>query len=121
MAATRQRPEDAHEISLELDPMATTRDSEVETEVNQTLLRSDVEENPSRGLNQAQARNLYTTHLLSTWNARTYEFAAVRNTCARCILQYDLHINLVDTIHSECLPRDPPRIIIAVCIASPSA
>lgn len=28
-------------------------------------------------LTQTQARSLYLSHLLSTWNARTYEFAAV--------------------------------------------
>jgi hypothetical protein len=29
-------------------------------------------------ISKSQALNLYTSHLLSTWNARTYEFAAVR-------------------------------------------
>lgn len=29
------------------------------------------------GMTTAQARNLYTSHFLSTWNVRTYEFAAV--------------------------------------------
>jgi len=29
-------------------------------------------------ITKSQALNLYTSHLLSTWNARTYEFAAVR-------------------------------------------
>lgn len=28
-------------------------------------------------LSRSQAWNLYTSHMLSTWNARTYEFAAV--------------------------------------------
>jgi hypothetical protein len=29
------------------------------------------------GMTSSQALNLYTTHFLSTWNVRTYEFAAV--------------------------------------------
>lgn len=29
------------------------------------------------GMTKKQALDLYTSHLLSTWNARTYEFAAV--------------------------------------------
>jgi iron-regulated transporter 1 len=29
------------------------------------------------GMTRSQAWNLYTSHFLSTWNARTYEFAAV--------------------------------------------
>lgn len=30
-------------------------------------------------MSKSQAWNLYTSHLLSTWNMRTYEFAAVRS------------------------------------------
>ena len=29
------------------------------------------------GMTRSQAFNLYTSHFLSTWNVRTYEFAAV--------------------------------------------
>lgn len=29
-------------------------------------------------MTRSQAISLYTSHLLSTWNARTYEFSAVR-------------------------------------------
>jgi iron-regulated transporter 1 len=29
------------------------------------------------GMTKSQAFNLYTSHFLSTWNVRTYEFAAV--------------------------------------------
>lgn len=35
-------------------------------------------ENSPGGMSRAQAYNLYTSHFLSTWNIRTYEFAAVR-------------------------------------------
>lgn len=34
----------------------------------------DIEPN---GMTRSQALSLYTSHLLSTWNIRTYEFAAV--------------------------------------------
>ncbi|KAJ5047373.1 uncharacterized protein L3040_003200 [Drepanopeziza brunnea f. sp. 'multigermtubi'] len=34
------------------------------------------------GMSRSQAYNLYTSHLLSTWNVRTYEFAAVIFTAA---------------------------------------
>jgi iron-regulated transporter 1 len=34
----------------------------------------DIEPN---GMARSQAFNLYTSHFLSTWNVRTYEFAAV--------------------------------------------
>jgi hypothetical protein len=30
------------------------------------------------GMSKSQALNLYTSHFLSMWNIRTYEFAAVR-------------------------------------------
>lgn len=33
--------------------------------------------NANKGITRKQALNLYTSHLLSTWNARIYEFAAV--------------------------------------------
>lgn len=48
------------------------------------LLPSSSEPEPSvpaildTSITESQALNLYTSHLLSTWNARTYEFAAVR-------------------------------------------
>jgi hypothetical protein len=35
---------------------------------------------PSPSLTTAQARSLYASHALSTWNARSYEFAAVSHT-----------------------------------------
>jgi len=47
---------------------------------NATLsaLEIDEDESASRGgMTRYQAYNLYTSHILSTWNARQYEFAAV--------------------------------------------
>jgi iron-regulated transporter 1 len=42
------------------------------TQMSETVL--DIEPN---GMARSQAFNLYTSHLLSTWNIRSYEFAAV--------------------------------------------
>lgn len=41
------------------------------------LLDGIVEERVVGGLTTSQAWNLYTSHFLSTWNVRAYEFAAV--------------------------------------------
>jgi len=35
---------------------------------------------PSSSLTTPQARMLYASHALSTWNARSYEFAAVSHS-----------------------------------------
>jgi iron-regulated transporter 1 len=37
----------------------------------------EANQNEPNGLTRSQAFNLYTSHFLSTWNVRTYEFAAV--------------------------------------------
>jgi solute carrier family 40 (iron-regulated transporter), member 1 len=42
------------------------------TQVSETSLA--IEPN---GMTRSQAFNLYTSHILSTWNVRQYEFAAV--------------------------------------------
>lgn len=42
------------------------------TQMSETALEIEPE-----FMNRSQAFNLYTSHLLSTWNIRTYEFAAV--------------------------------------------
>ena len=56
-----------------------------EVEVLQVAESGDTDVAPSgidrivnEGMTRRQALNLYTSHLLSTWNARTYEFAAVK-------------------------------------------
>ena len=49
---------------------------ELLTPPNQPEISNQIAE--SDDLAGSQALNLYTSHLLSTWNARTYEFAAVR-------------------------------------------
>lgn len=38
---------------------------------------NDILQDGVRGMAPAQAWNLYVSHALSTWNVRTYEFAAV--------------------------------------------
>lgn len=42
----------------------------------------------SKGMTAAQAWNLYTSHALSAWNARTYEFAAVSYPSSNSILSW---------------------------------
>jgi len=58
------------------------------TEHHSVSLDDDLRARPARGplrisleLSQRQARSLYLSHALSTWNARTYEFAAVGQPC----------------------------------------
>ncbi len=75
--ATSQRPEDIQEIALEPYHTTTTSDVNASHGLDHTLLTSDDAEGNVEYMTKAQAWNLYTTHMLSTWNARTYEFAAV--------------------------------------------
>lgn len=42
-----------------------------------SLLLESSPDMEAAGMTRSQAFNLYTSHLLSTWNVRTYEFAAV--------------------------------------------
>jgi iron-regulated transporter 1 len=49
------------------------------TQMSETVL--DIEPN---GMTRSQAFNLYTSHLLSTWNIRSYEFAAVSAGSGDC-------------------------------------
>lgn len=41
-------------------------------------------------ITKAQAYNLYTSHFLSTWNIRTYEFAAVSPSIYHVIISPNL-------------------------------
>jgi len=55
--------------------------SPANSEDGQGVLTSPMAESISEleyeGMTRSQALNLYTSHFLSTWNVRTYEFAAV--------------------------------------------
>jgi iron-regulated transporter 1 len=57
-------------------------ETETETENGNGNRNSSVK---SESLSRSQAWNLYTSHLLSTWNARTYEFAAVSLSSSLCL------------------------------------
>jgi iron-regulated transporter 1 len=70
--------------------MTSPRELEVEVEPESAVLEDISEETAgdedeptssdeagSKQMTKSQAINLYTSHLLSTWNVRTYEFAAV--------------------------------------------
>ncbi|KAI9876617.1 MAG: hypothetical protein M1830_006054 [Pleopsidium flavum] len=79
---TQQRSEDIHEISLEPYHSTTTGDGNPDPGLTQTpTTPADAEDNLDY-MTKTQAWNLYTTHMLSTWNARTYEFAAILFTAS---------------------------------------
>jgi len=65
-----QNPDTTGEEHQALLPQRTT--------LPQTNENEGTERNGSSGMSRSQAVNLYASHLLSTWNARSYEFAAVR-------------------------------------------
>ena len=56
------------------DPCSTTN-SELE-DIHHVPLLESLPDSADTGMTRSQAFNLYTTHFLSTWNVRTYEFAA---------------------------------------------
>ena len=66
----------------------------------------------------AQAWNLYTSHTLSTWNARTYEFAAVSTTF--CDSYKSLTYISLDSLYRLCLPKYPPCLIHSVKLTYPN-
>lgn len=67
--------------------MLTSEGSEPGEAPGPDSLLLDIEcEYEYEGMSSSQAWNLYTSHFLSTWNARTYEFAAVSNLYREGIL-----------------------------------
>ncbi|KAI9730582.1 MAG: hypothetical protein M1834_005823 [Cirrosporium novae-zelandiae] len=56
--------------------------SEADVDVEDPLLQDVHNEADTSSLSRGQAWNLYTSHFLSTWNARTYEFAAILFTAS---------------------------------------
>ncbi|PBP27372.1 putative solute carrier family 40 (iron-regulated transporter) [Diplocarpon rosae] len=62
------------------DNTAQLRDSISQNMENTPLLTARGIE--CNGMSKSQAYNLYTSHFLSTWNVRTYEFAAIIFTAA---------------------------------------
>lgn len=54
-----------------------TNDGDDENGPASPLVEGDDEHGSRVGMTRSQAFNLYTSHFLSTWNVRTYEFAAV--------------------------------------------
>lgn len=57
-------------------------------------------------ITKSQAYNLYTSHFLSTWNIRTYEFAAVSPKCGhRMMIQAKAETDLMtlDHFHTSCI------------------
>jgi iron-regulated transporter 1 len=63
----------------EADPEARSADLADENEnTSISQISETVPGIEPNGMTRSQAFNLYTSHFLSTWNIRTYEFAAVR-------------------------------------------
>ena len=50
---------------------------DLESEILDDPPSNEVLQDGVHGMTPAQAWNLYVSHALSTWNVRTYEFAAV--------------------------------------------
>lgn len=83
---TQESLEDTEEITLKPYRMTTASNDEVgEDESHLHLLPAHDDDDDGNDENivsgpmtKAQVWNLYTTHTLSTWNARTFESAAVR-------------------------------------------
>ena len=65
-------------------------------------------------LTKVQAWNLYMSHTLSTWNARTYEFAAVSTLCSFQICNSNISL---DSLHRLGLSRYPPCLFRTVSLA----
>lgn len=61
-------------------PVQVSESEDIENILIQTStspMPQSTPENERNGMSRSQAYNLYTSHFLSTWNVRTYEFAAV--------------------------------------------
>lgn len=71
---SQQQHED---ISLEPYNPAPSSDVNADIASLHALSESLEADNNIESMTKTQAWNLYTTHMLTTWNARTYEFAAV--------------------------------------------
>lgn len=69
------------DMSSHVAAIGATRDGadhdDDDRSVSSQLLDTSEEDEFVNGLTTSQAWNLYTSHFLSTWNVRTYEFAAV--------------------------------------------
>jgi len=62
------------ELSRQLRSPTNPEDGQ---EVLTLPMAESISELEYEGMTRSQALNLYTSHFLSTWNVRTYEFAAV--------------------------------------------
>lgn len=110
-------------ISLEPYKITTTSDDESAEHVSYSDFLSnhadadDNENTVSGSMTRAQVWNLYTTHILSTWNARTYEFAAVRQSKQKMSFYYVRSNNngKPDSLHGKRISRHAARLVATVC------
>jgi hypothetical protein len=73
-------------------------------------------------ITKSQAYNLYTSHFLSTWNIRTYEFAAVSTGCGhQMMIQANMNIELtqLDHFHTSCVSEYPSPSCYSVSFLFP--
>ncbi len=110
---------------IALEPYKTTSTSNDESAEHASYLSSlssdadadDIENTASGSMTRAQVWNLYTTHILSTWNARTYEFAAVRQSTQKMSVYYVWSNNngKPDSLHGKRISRHAARLVATVC------
>jgi len=96
-------------MSIERQDLVTSADydlpneeEEVENGFASPLLHERINE-PHYGMSRTQAYNLYTSHFLSTWNVRTYEFAAVSNSGVTIFLYTDNYRSYLRLLHIRIL------------------
>ena len=63
----------------DLGPVTSIPESEDVNSIPLSPMLQAMPDEEHNSMSRSQAYNLYTSHFLSTWNVRTYEFAAVRN------------------------------------------
>jgi hypothetical protein len=113
------------DAGISLEPYKITTGSNDESAEDASYLNSistdadadDIENTASGSMTRAQVWNLYTTHILSTWNARTYEFAAVRQSTQKMSDYYVRNNNNgnPDSLHGERISRHAARLVATVC------
>ncbi|RDW94335.1 hypothetical protein BP5796_00098 [Coleophoma crateriformis] len=81
MAAPSNVTPTARQVTVE-DPTSLQRLLSEDEEVADNMDVPGVMRTEWQGMTRSQASNLYTSHFLSTWNMRTYEFAVVIFTAA---------------------------------------
>ncbi|KAH9212610.1 hypothetical protein DL95DRAFT_436686 [Leptodontidium sp. 2 PMI_412] len=91
-------------------PVQVSESEDIENILIQTStspMPQSTPENERNGMSRSQAYNLYTSHFLSTWNVRTYEFAAIIFTASA----------YPDTLTAAAI-RGIVRTLASICFSS---